>query len=350
MNNFWQYLAVFWPLGYVYGQLASFKQNLSLKKQTKLPVPVLSVGNISVGGTGKTPLVLYLAQNLAQKYCTVILTRGYRAKPPGYPFLIQPNSVPLDPKICGDEPLLLAKESQAKVIIDPDRLRGADFALKQVNAEVLILEDGFGQTRIKKNLDLVLFSLRDICLWNRPLPAGPWRESASSLSRADLFLINLEGKDKTFWQKKVQTKLAGFNKPVLFFNYLPYTLISSQDRTPLLRKPQKYGLITSLANSQRLVHLLANFLGKPPIVHLAYPDHYHFEDKDKQKIMALSQQKIPLLCTLKEVDKLTKLLPEQEFFIIKSQIVFSSKQEEDFFWQIIGEIIYEEKNTSQRRS
>ena len=149
--------------------------NIGLLRTYKPDAAVVSVGNITAGGTGKTPLVIWLANYLADKGANcAILTRGYKA----------------EPGKLTDEPAILAKScEQAKVVINADRIEGAKKALAEGDVDVLIMDDGFQHRRLGRDVDIV--AIDAICPFGfgRLLPAGLLRESVKGIKRADIVII-----------------------------------------------------------------------------------------------------------------------------------------------------------------
>ena len=164
-----------------------------LLKPAKLPFPVISVGNITAGGTGKTPLVEYLAHAIADAGFTVcILTRGYGRENPGRRVLVS-DAVTVfatEPE-AGDEPLLLAKKLRgvAAVICDADRFAAGQWAVDNLNSTVFILDDGFQHLQLARDLNVVTIDATDPWGGGHLLPRGRLREPARGLSRADLIVI-----------------------------------------------------------------------------------------------------------------------------------------------------------------
>ncbi|MGE3954380.1 MAG: tetraacyldisaccharide 4'-kinase [Parachlamydiales bacterium] len=159
--------------------LRNWAYDAHLLKTHPSPLPTISVGNILIGGSGKTPLVRYIAQHLPGK--VAILTRGYRsrAEKRRRPTLVRPTD---SWEEVGDEPLMLARSlPNALVIVCADRVRGAAFA-KELGAERLILDDGFQHRRLSRDLDLVCAPPPEA---RYLFPRGPLREPRSSLKRAD---------------------------------------------------------------------------------------------------------------------------------------------------------------------
>jgi len=183
------------PLSPLYSVLMACRSNLYQKrilKQRKLETPVISVGNLLMGGTGKTPLVHYIAKLLLQHdRKPAILSRGYKGSA-GSPMNVVSNTtnILLDAADAGDEPRLLAEKLPGiPVITGKKRYTTGRFAIDSLGADVLILDDGFQHMALKRNLDLVLFSSQKLLGNGRVLPGGELREPLTALMRADAFII-----------------------------------------------------------------------------------------------------------------------------------------------------------------
>jgi tetraacyldisaccharide 4'-kinase len=154
-------------------------------------LPVLSVGNLTVGGTGKTTIVAWLVRRLQEwGHCPAVVSRGYGGKAGRGPLVVSNGGEPLvGPDRCGDEPYLLAKSLHgAKVVVGSDRHAGAD-AARAMGADVVVLDDGFQHRRLARDLDLVLLDAAGPFGNYHLLPAGSLREPISGLKRADVVLI-----------------------------------------------------------------------------------------------------------------------------------------------------------------
>jgi tetraacyldisaccharide 4'-kinase len=184
------------PLGVLYGAIIETRASLyrrGLLKTSKLNAPVISVGNITTGGTGKTPLAEYIARVVAgegRKVC--ILTRGYgRENPKARVLVSDGKQVLVGEKEAGDEPLLLAENllGIAAVISDRDRFTAGKWAISELGSEVLILDDGFQHVQLARNLDVVTIDAMEPWGGGRILPAGRLRELRGGLTRADFIVI-----------------------------------------------------------------------------------------------------------------------------------------------------------------
>lgn len=183
-------------LGYIYGKVADFRNTLYDKgvfEVFDLGAPVISVGNLTAGGTGKTPLVAYIANILAERGETVcILTRGYGRKDPKKRVVVTDGKrILTDAEHAGDEPFELAEKLLGKVIIiaDADRVSAGEWAKRKFGVTTFILDDGFQHRKVKRDLDIVCIDATDPFGGGKMLPAGRLREDKAGLGRADVVII-----------------------------------------------------------------------------------------------------------------------------------------------------------------
>ncbi|MDM8347846.1 tetraacyldisaccharide 4'-kinase [Pseudomonas sp. sp1636] len=154
----------------------------------RAPVPVVVVGNITVGGTGKTPLILWLIEHCRQRGLRVgVVSRGYGAKPTHLPWRVQAEQ---SPGIAGDEPLLIVQRSGVPLMIDPDRGRAVAALLAAEPLDLILSDDGLQHYRLARDLELVLIDAARGLGNGRCLPAGPLREPAERLLSVDALLYN----------------------------------------------------------------------------------------------------------------------------------------------------------------
>jgi tetraacyldisaccharide 4'-kinase len=180
----------------------------------ELGAPVISVGNLTTGGTGKTPLVEWIAGELAQTGRRVcILTRGYGRRNAAARVIVSDgNEVNADASQTGDEPLLLAEnlKGRAAVISDADRVAAARWAIENLHIDVFILDDGFQHLRVARNLDIVTLDATNPWGNGKVLPAGVLRESPTELKRADCIVITRA--DDSEFTAELQPKVALLSK------------------------------------------------------------------------------------------------------------------------------------------
>lgn len=188
----WLYLL--WPLSCFYRTVIALRHWLyhrGVLSSWRAPVPVVVVGNISVGGTGKTPLVIALVEALkAQGFKPGIVSRGYGSTAPHYPFLVTADS---NPDQTGDEPLLLALRSGVPVMIDSQRCEAIRGLLQTHDCDVLVADDGLQHYAMQRDIEIVVIDGQRLLANKLCLPAGPLREPASRLRSVDYVVSNGRG-------------------------------------------------------------------------------------------------------------------------------------------------------------
>lgn len=190
--KFWYYKNIIsyclWPLSWVFRLIARCRRFWLEKHRKALPLPVIIVGNINVGGTGKTPFVIWLCQYLQQRGCKVgIVSRGYRATTANFPKLVTRQD-PADQ--VGDEAKLIADATSCPVVIDPNRCQAVEYLAKQTDCNIVISDDGLQHYAMSRILEIIIVD------GTRPfgnrwcLPAGPLREPLCRLREVDLIISN----------------------------------------------------------------------------------------------------------------------------------------------------------------
>lgn len=178
-------------LAWLYGRLLALREWLydrGFWAIRRIGCPVLVVGNLTVGGTGKTPLVIALAEHLvAWGYRPGILSRGHGANPPLWPYRVEAGA---DAATTGDEPLLLARRTALPVMIDPDRVRAAHALLASEEVDLLLCDDGLQHRRLGRDLEIVVIDGKRRFGNGLLLPAGPLRSPLSRLKSVSYQVVN----------------------------------------------------------------------------------------------------------------------------------------------------------------
>ncbi len=180
-----------WPISVVYLGLARLRRaayRLGWRPVVEAPVPVIVVGNVSVGGTGKTPFVIWLADQLQQRGRKVgIVTRGYRGKGTEWPRAVRADS---DPEEVGDEPVLLARRTGCPVVAGPDRVACVEALLRDARVDVILSDDGLQHYRLGRAFEIAVVDGARGMGNGLCLPAGPLREPVSRLLEVDATIVN----------------------------------------------------------------------------------------------------------------------------------------------------------------
>ena len=210
------------PFGWLYGRAANVRNALydrGVFASHPLGARSISIGNITVGGTGKTPLVALTTQILAERGAKVcILTRGYGRKQPARRVLVSDGETVLaDAETGGDEPVELAHRLRGKVVIiaDSDRVAAARWAVEKFGVTAFVLDDGFQHRRAKRDLDIVCIDATDPFGSRKMLPAGRLREPLRNLGRADAIIITRA--DLVDSTDEIREKVRGLNSKAVIF-------------------------------------------------------------------------------------------------------------------------------------
>jgi tetraacyldisaccharide 4'-kinase len=325
------------PLGALYG--AATRARLLLYRRgllhiAQLAVPVISVGNITTGGTGKTPLVEFIARALAHKGRKVcVLTRGYRRERPGRRVVVSDGQTILaNENRAGDEPRLLAEALQgtAAVISDADRCAAGEWAIKNLGSEVFILDDGFQHLRLARNLNIIAIDATRP--WGRGhlLPWGRLREPVSELSRADCVVITRADQlDSVSALCKEIEKLVT-DKPVFTSRMTVRGLKSlkeefSEDQGrlnhPANTIAQPVAAFCGIGNPASFLTQLKG-AGYDPVSTTVLPDHYKYAANDISNIVkkAKNAGAESLITTAKDAVKLHDVSFELPCYVLEIEI------------------------------
>ena len=269
-NSRWYLL--FLPLSWIYQGVTSFRRmlyRLGILPSHGIGVPVIVIGNITVGGTGKTPLTIYLAQELRQcGFSPGIVSRGYRGNVGSSPVAATVDS---DPAIVGDEAILIAKRSACPVVVHPDRVAAA-LVLKEQGVNVIIADDGLQHYRLARDVEIVVVDGARMWGNRKFLPAGPLREPVVRLSQVHHVLVQADGETAPVPGLRQETPVSAFSLQPLAAHRLDDTESRSLDA---FRGQRVHG-VAAIGNPDRFFNLLAT-LGMDVVQH-AFPDHATLTD------------------------------------------------------------------------
>ena len=281
-------------------------------RTTKLPQPVISVGNITTGGTGKTPLVEWIARFLAQNDRTVcVLTRGYGRQAPDERVLVSDGKTVFSTaEAAGDEAFLMAANLRgaAAVISDADRIAAALDAIKHLHSDCFVLDDGFQHLRIARDLDIVMIDATNPWGGGRLLPEGRLREPLSGLSRADcIVLTRVDQVDRIDAIDVIQKVLDKFNScPVFTSRMRTREIAPLKDSSTPMAGP--VGAFCGVGNPQSFfTHLKSE--GYSPVFEKEFRDHQRYTQPLLDSICEDAQRNgaQSLVTTAKDAVKLSSL-------------------------------------------
>jgi len=337
------------PLSWLYGMVVNVRNwlfNRNILKQKKFDIPVICVGNITVGGTGKTPHVEYLIRLLSEQYKVAVLSRGYKRKSRGFR-VVETNSTVRD---AGDEPLQIKQKfPDTLVVVEKNRVKGIERILsfkKEDRPDVILLDDGFQHRHVQPSLSILLVDSNRPVFEDRLLPAGSLREPLIGKSRASMVVVTKCNPDMQPIDFRIYTNgldLYPFQK--LYFTSLDYDTIqpvfpqSEEKELQLddLRKKHLF-LVTGIASPGPLVakleHKTYNLYTK------FFPDHHAFTKEDirsiKEMVEAVDDNNKIILTTEKDAVRFRALsfLDEelkQMLYYIPVRISFVEEKEQKSF-------------------
>lgn len=260
----------------------------------RLPLKVMSIGNLVAGGTGKTPHTALLAGYLHQRGIkTAVLSRGYGGtKVKEGAVVSDGGSIRAEVQESGEEPLWLARKLPGiPVVIGQDRYRSGMYCYKQWQTEWVVLDDGFQHLSLARDLDILLIPGHRPLDSERLLPLGMLREPLTAISRATLLLIShteqLDPAARQAWLSDLGSRFA--DRPVFFSEHRPSTLWHYQKKNMLpltWLEGKKVLAFCGLADPSSFLFSLRQS-GADPVRSMAFPDHYHYREKDKTELVDL---------------------------------------------------------------
>lgn len=331
---------ILWPLNLPYFLVIwcrNYCYDLGFLNSKSYEFPVICVGNLSVGGTGKTPMVEFLVQFLQSKFRVAVLSRGYGRQSRGFQLADATSTA----KIIGDEPFQMAQKfPNINVAVDANRQRGIEM-LQNLNIppEVILLDDAFQHRSVIPNYSILLTSYDDLYCDDFVLPSGNLREPRSGAKRAHVIVVTKCPEDLNFTEKQqIKVRLNINPNQHLFFSSISYSnvVISKTKQRPLKDFiSQKICLVTGIANPKPMLNHL-NRMGLE-FEHLKFPDHHNFSDKEL-KIIA---SKAIVLTTEKDFSRLQVIRKDQLYYLpISTKIDFSN-----IFENLLFEAV--KKNTTE---
>ena len=299
-------------------------------KQTTFKIPVIVIGNLSVGGTGKTPQTEYLIRLLKDTYKTAVLSRGYGRKTKGYIRLKDTHTA----NDVGDEPLQYFKKfTNIDVAVDENRVEGIQNLLAQNKPAVVLLDDAYQHRKVKGSFYILLTKYNDLFTEDYLLPTGSLRESNKGAKRANIILVtkcpeNLLEKE----QNVIKQKFSKFNKSV-FFTSITYAETIKGFYNFNLETLKEYSvlLITGIANSKPLTSFLKQH--QIAIQHLKYRDHHNFTDIEIVDILTRFKEdtasKKLILTTEKDYVRLSSNIKKLSYLPIETSFLQNQHKEFD---------------------
>ena len=324
------------PFAMIYWLVTSIRNYLydcGFLKSYAFEIPMIAVGNLSVGGTGKTPMIEYLIRLLSENYSVATLSRGYKRQSTGF-ILADANT---DAKTLGDEPFQMhQKFPEVQVAVDADRKNGIEQLLAQSKKpEVILLDDAFQHRKVKAGFYILLTAYDDLFTDDWILPTGNLRESRSGAARADMIIVTKCPKTiDEIALSEIRKKLK-YNKSVFFtaiaYDESVYSADSIKEVSEIKDTPKL--LLAGIAKPKPFFA----YLQQENDTVLTYPDHHHFSENDIHSIKKQAEDK-PIVTTEKDYVRLKNHIPSKQLYYlpIKTSFVSDSKNFDQILLNYVG--------------
>jgi len=282
---------ILFPFSILYGLITSIRNflfDIGILKSYSFDIPIIAVGNLSVGGTGKTPQIEYLIRLLSPKYKLATLSRGYKRKSKGF---VLANSTSTA-EILGDEPFqMYQKFPNVKVAVDANRKNGIEQLLNlEDKPDVILLDDAFQHRKVKAGFYVLLTAYDDLYCDDCMLPSGNLREQKSGAKRANIIVITKCPRNLSeIEQEKIKKKIT-LNTPI-FFSCIDYDEKVYNELESKNVSEMKYVdklLLAGIAKPEPFFRYLQTEKDET----LVYPDHHHFSESDLIEINKKSKNGI----------------------------------------------------------
>ena len=349
------------PLSWCYGvgvKLRNLLFETGVLKSRSFQVPVIAVGNITVGGTGKTPHVEYLVSVLKDSFKVAVLSRGYKRNSKG--FIIANDDTPM--RMIGDEPYQMKQKfKNVTIAVDKKRCHGIDCLVENDSKlDVVLLDDAFQHRYVTPGINILLVDYHRLIIYDTLLPAGRLREPLRGKDRADIVIVTKCPKELKPMEYRVITKaMSLYPYQRLFFSTLEYDNLramfpdSQHAKIQQLTDLKDYHtlLLTGIGSPQQLEHDLSPIIDD--LTPLTFTDHHQFSKKDIQLINETFKDMPSPKCIITTEKDMTRLKDSKELsdeikknlYVLPVRVKIMQDQEEMFNQQIIGYVRKNSRNS-----
>ena len=335
------------PAAWLYGLGVKLRNKLfdwGVLEERSYPIPIISIGNLTVGGTGKTPHTEYLIKLLSRQWKVAVLSRGYKRQSKG--FILAKSDTPHS--TIGDEPYQMKQKfPETYIAVDTDRRQGIEMLMKESvapNLDVILLDDAFQHRYVKPGLNILLVDYHRLICDDALLPAGRLREPESGKTRANIVIITKCHKEINPMEFRILTKQMDlFRYQQLYFTMLnygklyPLSKIGKTYPLSCVNKDVHILLLTGIASPEKMVKDLKVYNKHTSL--LAFHDHHDFTAADlsmlKERFLKLPEKRRMIITTEKDAARLEHhpLLDEQlkpYIYVLPIEIAFLQNQAESF--------------------
>jgi tetraacyldisaccharide 4'-kinase len=306
-----------YPLSIIYNLISNL--NRKITKPVKLNCPVISIGNITWGGSGKTPIVIELANYiLSLNKVPVILSRGYARKDTKQKNVIVRNKkeIVANLSVSGDEPYMMAQTVNCPIIVGSNRVESAKIA-NQFKPDIFILDDGFQHWKIKRDLDIVCINCLNPFGNEKIIPAGILRENLSSLERANLIILTNSNLIDTETLEELKQKISNITNDTPICSYCQANKITKiKDNKEIdineLKNSTAFTVVSAIGSPENFISTATN-LGLNIKNEVIFQDHHIYTLKDISDIAQSFNDNEKILTTAKDAVKIKDIINGTEF-------------------------------------
>jgi tetraacyldisaccharide 4'-kinase len=348
------------PLSWLYGRGVALRNalfDMGILESRTYNIPIINVGNLTVGGTGKTPHTEYLIRLLKPTYKVAVLSRGYKRKTKGYVLATEKSTV----EEIGDEPWQMRKKfPDIYIAVDRSRRHGIERLCSDKetrDVDVILLDDAYQHRYVQPGVNILLVDYHRMVTDDKLLPAGRLREPKESIRRAHMVVVTKCPHDiKPMGYRVIQRQLSLMPFQKLFFTSLRYNrlqaLFSDSSRDlPMPSSGEHILLLTGIASPEQMLIDLKPYCND--ITPLSYPDHHYFSTEDvqeiNQKFSSLPQPRL-IITTEKDASRLRKakgLSPEvrEALYVLPVEVQFMRNEQNSFNDKILGYVRENPRNS-----
>lgn len=320
-----------------------------LRSRRLSEVPIICIGNLTVGGTGKSPFVAYVTEHLLQNgKKTVIISRGFKGKKNSCPTIVSDGNdlIDTDYKNVGDEPLMLARALPGTpVVIGRNRFSAAQLAYERFKPDVILLDDGFQHWALERDFDVVLFDATQPLSELRLLPSGRLREPLSAVARAHAVVITKTNFAEQAQRKKLENIIRANAKVTPIFHSELHidglrAIMCEEPLSPESVSGKKIIAFCGIANPSSFSSLI-QCLGANIVSFHTYRDHYPFSRQDTQKIERSFRDNEcdVIITTEKDAVRLNGIIDTALPYCYMKVSPTLYKNEEDAFWNMLSPVL-----------
>ncbi len=317
---------ILFPFSLIYAAITSLRNFLydkNIKKSIGFDIPVIAVGNLSVGGTGKTPMVEYLIRLLSDRYSLVVLSRGYKRKSKGF-YLA--NDITTIEEI-GDEPFQYhSKFKNIHVAVNADRVEGVTKILAALpKTEIVLLDDAFQHRKIKASFYIMLTAYNDLFYNDLVLPAGNLRECKSGVKRANVVVVTKCPKNLSEAEMLQIKSRIDIDNDKIFFSTINYhqTVTNNVEEIPVIDLKNDFIAVAGIAKPEYFYE----YLNCTKNDCLTFSDHHFFSDQDLKNILQKANGR-KIITTEKDYMRLQNQLPKNQLFYLPIEMDFIKEIEQ----------------------